>query len=73
MLDERRAALEQLCRTQGVAIMYAFGSRSKELYHWLEQREPLSPSQSDIDIGVRAGDLMPLEQERMNLVLRVQS
>jgi predicted nucleotidyltransferase len=141
MLNERRAALEQLCRTQGVAIMYAFGSRSKELYHWLEQREPLSPSQSDIDIGVRAapdvfwhirdkvrlaialedlfdcprvdlivlneadpflaaevirgerlfardsyeadeydlyvlrraGDLMPLEQERMNLVLRVES
>lgn len=141
MLNKRRSALAQLCRTQGVAIMYAFGSRSKELYNWIEQRETLAPSQSDVDIGVRAapdifwhirdkvrlaialedlfdcpcvdlivlneadpflaadiirgerlfahnsyeadeydlyvlrraGDLAPLEQERMNLVLKVQS
>ena len=55
MLNERRAALEQLCRSTGVAILYAFGSRSQELYNWLEQREQaLSPSRSDVDIGVRA-------------------
>ena len=55
MLNERRAALEQLCRSMGVAILYAFGSRSQELYNWLEQREQsLLPSRSDVDIGVRA-------------------
>ena len=141
MLNQRRTALEVLCRNQGVAILYAFGSRSLELYHWLEQGQVLSPSRSDADIGVRAapnvfwqikdkvrlaialedlfdcprvdlivlneadpflaaevirgerlfahdsyeadeydlyvlrraGDLAPLEQERMNLVLKVQS
>ncbi len=142
MLNQRRVALEQICHSLGVSILYAFGSRSKELYDWLEQPEQaLSPSQSDIDIGAcatpdvfwhvrdkvrlalaledlfgcprvdlvvlneadpflavevirgerlfardsyeadeydlyvlrRAGDLAPLEQERMNLVLRVQS
>lgn len=142
MLNERWAALEQICRARGVSILYAFGSRAREISSWLEQTDQqLSPSSSDVDIGARAapdvfwsvrgkvelalaledlfgcpcvdlvvlneadpfvatevirgerlfardsyeadeydlyvlrraGDLAPLEQERMNLVLRVRS
>ena len=55
MANERRAALEQLCRTMGVSILYAFGSRARELYNWLEQsQQPLLSSSSDVDIGAHA-------------------
>jgi predicted nucleotidyltransferase len=55
MVDERRAALEQLCRDMGVSILYVFGSRAHEVANWLDQPEQqLSPSASDIDIGAHA-------------------
>jgi hypothetical protein len=39
----------------GVSILYAFGSRSREIYDWLEQQlQALSPGPSDVDIGARA-------------------
>src|SRR5262245_53548218 len=55
MIQERRAALEQLCRAMGVSILYVFGSRAHEIANWLDQsQQQLSPSASDVDIGVRA-------------------
>ena len=52
---DRRAALEQICNAMGVSILYAFGSRAREIYDWLEARRPhLSPGPSDVDIGARA-------------------
>jgi predicted nucleotidyltransferase len=55
MEADRRAALEQICNAMGVSILYAFGSRAREIYDWLEARRPhLSPGPSDVDIGARA-------------------
>jgi predicted nucleotidyltransferase len=54
MVDDRRVALELICRQMGVAALYAFGSRAREIWSWLEQRQPhLVPGPSDIDIGVK--------------------
>jgi predicted nucleotidyltransferase len=39
----------------GVASLYVFGSRARELYEWMEGRLPqLTASRSDVDIGARA-------------------
>jgi predicted nucleotidyltransferase len=39
----------------GVASLYVFGSRAREVYDWAEQGGArLSPSRSDVDIGARA-------------------
>jgi uncharacterized protein len=55
VVNERRAALEQLCRAMGVSILYVFGSRAHEIANWLDQsQQQLSPSASDVDIGARA-------------------
>ena len=55
MAQKRRTALEQLCYQMSVSILYVFGSRACELFEWVEQITPsLTPSSSDVDIGVRA-------------------
>jgi predicted nucleotidyltransferase len=55
MVNQRRAALEQICRDMGVSILYVFGSRAHEIADWLDQPQlPLAPSTSDVDIGARA-------------------
>jgi len=51
---DRRSALERLCRQYDVVIMYAFGSRGREVWEWLSgQRARLEPGSSDVDIGVK--------------------
>ena len=43
-----------LCNRHGVAIMYAFGSRAREVRDWLDDDGAAALSgASDIDIGVR--------------------
>jgi hypothetical protein len=55
MINERRAALEKICRAMGVSILYAFGSRAQEIANWIDQRDQqLALSSSDVDIGARA-------------------
>jgi Polymerase beta, Nucleotidyltransferase len=55
MVNQRRAAIERICRAMGVSILYAFGSRAHEISSWLEQpQQQLAPSSSDVDIGARA-------------------
>jgi hypothetical protein len=55
MVNERRTALERICRAMGVSILYAFGSRAQEISNWIEQRQrQLAPGSSDVDIGARA-------------------
>ncbi|MEN9936632.1 MAG: hypothetical protein RLZZ387_3211 [Chloroflexota bacterium] len=59
MADERRQALERLCRQSGIAILYVFGSRADEVGAWLDGRRPeLTRGPSDVDIGV-----LPLGRE----------
>jgi len=45
--------LKTLAEKYGIKIIYAFGSRAKEALEMLEgKREKLSPSHSDLDIGI---------------------
>lgn len=54
-LDVTRAMeLSRICRRFGVALLYVFGSRAKEVHGWLNGAEPLlQPGGSDVDVGVR--------------------
>jgi predicted nucleotidyltransferase len=51
----RRQALEQLCKKYYISTLYSFGSRLEAVREWMDQKRPeFVPSQSDIDIGVKA-------------------
>ncbi len=52
--SERHKALERLCRQYDVVIMYAFGSRGRDVWEWLTgHRARLDPGPSDVDIGIK--------------------
>lgn len=60
-LSERQQALDDLCRREGVGILYVFGSRADEVREWLAgTRETLARGPSDVDIGT----LLPRELPR---------
>lgn len=43
-----------LCSEYGIDILYAFGSRAKEVKDWVDEEiEHLPTSLSDIDIGIK--------------------
>lgn len=51
---ERAEALARLCEEFGVEILYAFGSRAKEVKDWVEGKVEMLPSgPSDVDIGAK--------------------
>ncbi len=74
-------ALVSLCRRYPIDILYVFGSRADEIRCWLAG-DHLTDSSSDVDICIRpvagfnlsvllrrAGDLAPLERERLAMIL----
>lgn len=53
-MNKRRAALENVCRQFGIAILYSFGSRAVEIRDWLDEgRAKLPAGPSDADMGVK--------------------
>ncbi len=53
-MEGRAKALADLCRQFGIEILYAFGSRAREVKEWVEGKaEALPPGPSDVDIGVK--------------------
>ncbi|MHB0879249.1 MAG: nucleotidyltransferase domain-containing protein, partial [Anaerolineae bacterium] len=53
-VTDRRVRLEAICRQAGVAILYAFGSRTDEVRQWLKDERPtLAAGPSDVDIAVK--------------------
>ena len=53
-MNERQAALDQICRKFDVVLLYSFGSRAVEVREWVEgQRDCLPAGPSDADIGVQ--------------------
>jgi len=50
---KKRELLEDLCKEFEIDILYAFGSRSKEVNTFFREGTDLSLSDSDIDIGVK--------------------
>jgi hypothetical protein len=52
--SERAEQLTAICRRFDVVILYAFGSRAKEMQAWMAGgREPLAAGPSDVDIGAK--------------------
>ena len=52
-MNQHLPQLTQLCEHHEVAILYVFGSRADEVYHWLHNPlSVLSPSPSDVDMSV---------------------
>lgn len=53
-MNRRRAALKAISREHGIALLYSFGSRAKEVLAWLnDPAAVLDPGPSDVDIGVK--------------------
>ena len=52
--NKRSQSLAVICREFSIQILYAFGSRAKETRQWLDETlDKLSPSLSDLDVGVK--------------------
>ncbi len=45
--------MRALCEEFGIEILYAFGSRSREVAEFLSGRSDLSESDSDVDLVVK--------------------
>lgn len=55
MAEQRVAQLRELSERAGIAIVYAFGSRGRQVLAWAGgELAALPDSQSDVDIGVKA-------------------
>jgi hypothetical protein len=51
---EPRIHLTEICQRFSVDILYVFGSRATQVYHWFNGYLPALPaSNSDVDIGVK--------------------
>lgn len=60
--------MANLCSEYGIDILYAFGSRAKEVKSWIEEEiQSLSSSLSDIDIGIK-----PLAGKHLHVKEKVQ-
>jgi len=71
---ERLERLEQICALFGVAALYVFGSRAKEVVDWVTgQRPSVESSPSDIDIGAKAmGGVIWSVEEKVRLALALE-
>ena len=58
-MSERSAALIRLCEQYGIEILYAFGSRGREVAEWLAGGADLAAGPSDVDLAVKPA--RPLE------------
>ncbi len=73
-MTERIEALARLCRQFEIEILYAFGSRAREVQEWLtETRSRLPPAPPDVDIGVKVapGDTLSVH-EKVRLALALE-
>ena len=70
-----RTRLAALCQAHGIQLLFAFGSRAREALELVDGlRSALTNTGADLDMGAklyilrRAGDLAPLERERLSLL-----
>jgi Polymerase beta, Nucleotidyltransferase len=62
-MNERRAALAAICRRFDIQILYAFGSRAREVLAWLDDPAAQLPAgPSDVDLGAKPprGSTLPV-------------
>ncbi len=68
MIFGKKEFIEKLCKEFDIAILYAFGSRSKEVLEFFKkEKEKLSSKCSDADIGVKT-----TKGKRLNIQEKVQ-
>jgi uncharacterized protein len=70
-MNERMAALAALCEQAGIEILYAFGSRGREVDSWLQGTlAGLPPGPSDVDLAVKTKRVLDgLEKAKLALAL----
>jgi len=67
-MKRREEYLANLCYEYGIDILYAFGSRAKEVKSWLKENlRDLPPSLSDIDIAIK-----PISGKYLDIKEKVQ-
>ena len=73
-MTERVEVLARLCRQFEIEILYAFGSRAREVTEWLtETRSRLPPAPPDVDIGVKVAPGNTLSvHEKVRLALTLE-
>ena len=61
---EYKKALESLADKYHLQMIYAFGSRAKEVLHIVEEKSSQSaPSKSDLDIGIKSEKRLNVEKK----------
>lgn len=56
--------LEQICQQFDINSLYAFGSRAREAFAWVQDCTPLSTANdSDLDIGIHTTEPLPIKQK----------
>jgi predicted nucleotidyltransferase len=70
----RQETLARICQTFHIATLYAFGSRAREVWAWMEGEEQvLESSLSDVDVGVRPIPGAPLSvEEKVRLAMALE-
>lgn len=63
-MNKRQIKLAEICQCYQIQILYAFGSRSKQLSRWLDGKlEILPSSNNDGDIGVKPSKPLSVQQK----------
>lgn len=65
-MNMRKEQLVAICEQYQIQIMYAFGSRAKQMMAWLHEKlESLPVGESDGDVGVKPAGLLTVRQKVM--------
>ena len=72
--EERTSTLARLCQESRVDILYAFGSRAREVQEWLEgKRASLPAGPVDVDVGVKPAQGVRLSvHDKVRLTLALE-
>jgi uncharacterized protein len=63
-MTKQQESLAAICQQFDVQILYAFGSRAKEVLAWLNGETAVLPaSESDVDVGVKTAVSLPIRQK----------
>lgn len=63
-MDSLHTRLIQICTAHGIKILYLFGSRGLEFYHYLQGARSLPPpGESDLDVGLLPASPLSVQQK----------
>lgn len=71
-MDTLLNRLAHICTAHGIQILYLFGSRGLEYYHFLHGKtSPPPPGESDLDVGVLPASPLSVQQ-KVELALQLE-